>query len=189
MDHVPGGWTIDAPFPVVLELPKQYTSLKTSAGERITSDQGLFYLPAGRHTVRPEQHGGEPFYAEPPTTGRLLSLTGDLTDLKNSNRSVTFTYHSSTRCLATFSHRPFTLIVDGRELNEQPVKGYRRYSVMLPQGEHTVIAVLETTVSYGVDVTSFWSSWLIVGFGLLSGAILLTFYTLVRFSRSSASKI
>jgi uncharacterized protein YdaL len=188
LDHVPGGWQITSPFPVVLELPKQYTSLKTSTGERITSDQGLFYLPAGSETVRPEMSGGKAFYGAPPSTGRLLSLTGDLTELQNSSRSVAFTYHSETRCLASFSHRPFTLFVDGKESGEQPMQGYRRYTVMLPQGEHKVIAVLETTVSYGVDVTSFWSSWIIVAFGVLSGAILLTFYTMVRFTRSSRQK-
>jgi hypothetical protein len=48
--------------------------------------------------------------------------------------------------------------------------------------------VLETTVSYGVDITSFWSSWLIVGFGMISGTALLTFYTMVRISRPPETK-
>lgn len=76
------------------------------------------------------------------------------------------------------------MFVDGRELNAEPKEGYKRFSVMLPQGEHTVIAVLETTVSYSVDITSFWSSWAIVAFGMLSGTALLAFYTAVRVSRT-----
>jgi hypothetical protein len=185
MDHIPGGWKITTPFPVVFQLPPQYTALKTETGERITSDQGMFFLPAGEHTLQVEQHSGDPFYAAPPTTGRLLSVSGELTSLSNSARSVSFAYTSSTRCLASFSHRPYTIIVDGKEITTDPMEGYKRFSVMLPQGEHLVVAVLETTVSYSVDITSFWSSWTIVAFGMLSGAVLLTFYTIVRFSRRS----
>jgi hypothetical protein len=188
IDHIQGWWKITAPFPVVLELPKQYSAVKSSTGERIISDQGMFFLPAGSHTLLAEQRGTDPFHAESPVTGRLLSLTGLLTDLKNSSRSVTFSYRSETRCLAAFSHRPYTVFVDGKESSEQPAKGYHRYTIMLPQGEHTIIAVLETTVSYGVDITSFWSSWLIVGFGLLSGAALILFYTIVRISRPGERK-
>ena len=92
------------------------------------------------------------------------------------------------RCIASFSHRPFTLLIDGKEESAAAMQGYRRFSVMLPQGEHTVIAVLESTVSYGVDITSFWSSWLIVGFGVLSGAALMAFYSIVRFSRPARSE-
>ncbi len=183
MEHIPGGWQINAPFPVVLQLPKEYTALTTSSGERITSDQGMFFVPAGEYTLKAERRAGEPFYGGPPTGGRLLSISGELTSLTNSSRSITFTYHSDTRCLASFSHRPYTLFLDDREMTVAPLEGYRRFSVVLPRGEHTVIAVLETTVSYGVDITSFWSSWLIVAFGMLSGAALLTFYTMVKISR------
>lgn len=187
IDHVPGGWKISSAFPVVLELPKQYTALILPSGDRITSDQGLFFLPAGDHVLEAERHSDKPFYGPPPTTGRLLSLTGSLTSLHNSNRSVSFSYSSGTRCYASFSHRPFTVIVDGDELKSTPVEGHRRYTVSLPQGQHDVVAILETTVSYGVDITSFWSSWFIVGLGLICGAALMTFYLIVRISRTSTA--
>lgn len=185
IDHIPGGWKISAPFPVVLELPKQYSALRLSTGEQITSDQGLFFLPAGDHILQAERHSSGTFPSNPPTTGRLLSISGKLTSLNNTNRSVSFSYSSDTRCFASFSHRPFAIIVDGKEIKSDPMEGYRRYSVALPQGEHQVIAILETTVSYGVDITSFWSSWFIVGLGALCGAALMAFYVLVRISRTS----
>ncbi len=188
MEHFPGGWKIVTPFPVVLQLPNDYSALLTETGERITSDQGMFFLPAGDHTLRIERRGREPFYAAPPSTGRLLSITGELTSLTNSSRSVSFSYRSETRCIASFSHRPYTVFLDEKELNTTPLEGNRRFSIILPAGEHTVIAVLETTVSYGVDITSFWSSWVIVAFGILSGATLLMFYTVVRISRPSQSR-
>ena len=183
LTDIPNGWHLTTPFYVVLELPKEYSAVIMDDGQRITSDRGSFVIPPGDHTLRGEVHAGDPFSTR-PTGGKLLSLTGDLTSLSTSNRSVTFSYTSDLRCIASFSHRPFTLIVDGKEINVQAVEGYRRYSVLLPYGSHNVIAVLETTVSYGVDITSFWSSWIIVAFGMLSGTALLTFYTVVRVSRS-----
>lgn len=188
MHHIPGGWKIVTPFPVVLELSKQYSVIRTPAGERLTSDRGMFFLPAGEHTLMAEKHSGEPFYAAPPTTGRLLSLSGELLNLINSNRSVGFKYRSQTRCYASFSNRPYTIFVDDKEMNVPILEGNRRYSVVLPPGEHTVLAVLETRVSYSVDVTSFWSSWIIVGFGILSGGLLVGFYAMVRFSRPRGEK-
>jgi uncharacterized protein YdaL len=185
MQRIPGGWKLQTPFPVVMELPPDYSALKSSTGERITSDRGMFFIPAGSHTLMAEVHTATDPFSSRPTGGKILSITGELTALSTSNRSVTFTYTSESRCIASFSHRPFTIFVDEKESAIEPMEGYRRFSVMLPQGNHTVIAVLETTVSYGVDITSFWSSWLIVGFGMLSGAALLTFYTVVRVSRRS----
>jgi uncharacterized protein YdaL len=180
---IPGGWRLSTPTFITMELSKEYSALIMEDGQRITSDRGLFIIPPGNHVIQAELHTGDPF-SKRPTGGKLLSLTGNLTSLSTSNRSVTFSYESDSRCIVSFSHRPFTLILDGKEVNIQPLEGYRRFSVVLPYGTHNVIAVLETTVSYGVDITSFWSSWIIVAFGMLSGAALLTFYTVVRVSRS-----
>ncbi len=185
LQQIPGGWKLDTPFPVVMQLPSYYTSLRTDEGERITSDRGLFFIPAGSYSLLGETRSADPF-STAPTGGRLLSISGELTRLENSPRSVTFAYTSDARCAVSFSHRPFALFVDGKEADASSLAGYRRFSVLLPAGSHTVIAVLETGVSYGVDITSFWSSWIIVAFGMTSGAALLTFYTLVRVSRPEA---
>jgi uncharacterized protein YdaL len=182
-----GGWKLDTPFPVVMQLPREYSALRTGEGERITSDRGMFFIPAGNYTLYGETQSADPF-STAPTGGRILSISGELIHLENSNRSVTFSYNSDSRCAVSFSHRPFAMFVDGKEIEVNPLSGYRRFSVLLPGGTHTVIAVLETTVSYGVDITSFWSSWLIVAFGMTSGAALLTFYTVVRVSRPPEPK-
>jgi uncharacterized protein YdaL len=177
-----GGWKLDTPFPVVMQLPRDYSALRSTDGDRIVSDRGMFFIPAGSYTLVGETHSGDPF-STAPTGGRMLSISGELIRLENSNRSVSFSYNSDSRCAVSFSHRPFAMFLDGKEIEANPLSGYRRFSVLLPGGTHTVIAVLETTVSYGVDITSFWSSWLIVAFGMTSGAALLTFYTVVRVSR------
>ncbi|MBI1804323.1 MAG: DUF2334 domain-containing protein [Ignavibacteriae bacterium] len=189
MKRVPGGWHITTPFPVVLELPKEFAALTTDDGQRITSDRGAFLIPQGDHVLHAESYASTDPFSSRPTGGKLLSITGELGDLSTSNRSASFSYNSATRCIASFTHRPFTLFVDGKETNPQVMEGFHRFSVVLPPGEHTVIAILETTVSYGVDITSFWSSWLIVGFGMMSGAALLTFYTVVRVTRRKDTEV
>jgi hypothetical protein len=148
----------------------------------------MYFLPEGEHILTPEMQSDQTFYSDPPTTGRLLALSGELTSLKNSSRSIAFTYQSSSRCYAAFSHRPYAILIDGKEIELPILEGYRRYSVVLPEGEHTAVAILETTVSYGVDITSYWSSWLIVAFGLFSGGALIVFYTVVRISRLREGK-
>ncbi|HLX12443.1 MAG TPA: DUF2334 domain-containing protein, partial [Bacteroidota bacterium] len=184
--HTGGGWQIDSPFPVVIDLPNEYQDLLLPQGNRIYSEDGSYYLPPGQYVVIGERQGSTPFQGGLPG-GTLISLTGKLTKLSVSTRSITFSYESPMRCIASFNHPPFTVIVDDKEYSVQTMQGYRRFSVILPPGKHDVIAVLETKVSYGVDLTSFWSSWLIVIFGMLSSAALLTFYALVRVSRTSAS--
>jgi uncharacterized protein YdaL len=176
------GWNIATPFPVVLQLPKNVSTLLLSPGGTIFSDNGEFLLPAGAYKAEPKVQSPTEI-GDMPVGGVLLSLTGDLMSVSTSTTNVTFAYKSRRRCIASFNHPPYSIIIDGRETSIQAVEGFRRFSVMLPQGDHHVTAILETKVSYGVDLTSFWSSWVIVIFGVLAGAALLTFYLLVRFSR------
>jgi hypothetical protein len=182
------GWLISTPFPVVLALPTDYTMLTTATGEHITSDRGMYLIPAGNHLITANRGTTGPF-GKQVGGGRLLSISGKLTSSSTLMRSVTFSYASTTRCAASFSHRPLTIFVDGDEWNGEMLEGYKRFSVLLPQGEHKVIAVLETTVSYGIDITSFWSSWIIVGFGMISGSILFLFYLMVRISRPVKARV
>ncbi len=177
----PDGWSVDSPHQVVLELPTEYRALRTPDGGRISSDMGRFVLPAGRYSVSAERETGLTFL--PPSGGELLSISGTLTSLVSGNRSITFSYKSTTRCAASFSHNPYAVLIDGREAPNDYGKGFHRFSLMLPAGEHIVSVVLETRASYGVDITSFWSSWVIVIFGMISGAALLAFYSVVRLSR------
>lgn len=185
--RIQDGWHIVTPVAVTLDLPREYRSLRTADGDQITSDRGLFFIPPGEHTLIAQRQSAGPF-SVPPNRGTLLSITGNLSMLTLSNRSVTFTYTSEGRCYASFTHAPFSVIVDGRDENIEVMKGFRRFSVELPPGDHTVTAVLETSVSYGVDLTSFWSSWFIVGFGILSGAVLFGLYIIVRISRPQEAR-
>jgi hypothetical protein len=182
--RIPGGWEIDAPYPVVLRLPQEYTELTMDAGIHIYPTDAGFLLPAGEHEVKSMLEAAGPFSGH-PVGGNLLSISGDLLRVETSNRSVTLKYSSTGRCAATFSHRPIAVLIDGQETALDISQGVRRFGLLLPPGEHNVTAVLESTVTYGIDITSFWSSWLIVGFGLLAVSALVLLYVIVRVSRPS----
>jgi hypothetical protein len=161
--------------------------LVTGTGQRIFSDDGRFFLPAGDHILFEERQSVGPFLTQ-PSFGRLLSFTGKISSLSTSSRTIELSYESAQRCIASFSHRPYAFILDRNEVTMETLQGYRRFSVMLPPGDHDLIVILESNASYGVDLTSFWSSWLILGFGIVSCALLLSFYGIVRLTRTSAQR-
>jgi uncharacterized protein YdaL len=186
-DQTEDGWSVDSPFPPTLQLPPQFIGVRLSTGATYYCENGKVLLPPGKYEVTPIKLGNTPF-GQPLVAGKLLSITGNLKELVVSSRSVAFKYESKERCLASFNHPPYAIIIDEKETDIKSQPGYERFSVILPPGEHAVIAVLQTTVSYGVDITSFWSSWVIVIFGAVSGTVLISFYTIVRLSRGGAKR-
>jgi len=60
------------------------------------------------------------------------------------------------------------------------MKGSDRFSIFLPPGTHEARIMTKSTVSYGIDLTSLWSSSLIVVFGGLAVGLLIIFYLIVR---------
>ena len=52
--------------------------------------------------------------------------------------------------------------------------------MFLPEGTHQVRVMTKSTVSYGIDLTSLWSSSLIVVFGVIAVGLLSLFYVIVR---------
>jgi hypothetical protein len=116
----------------------------------------------------------QPFHAS------LVSITGSLLYVREQERGVAFGYDARSRCLVTLTHAPVSLLVDGRAAPLQVLKGSNRYAVMLPPGKHDVQIMTLSRVSYGVDLTSLWSSSLIVVFGFAAMGLLLVFYAFVR---------
>jgi hypothetical protein len=113
----------------------------------------------------------------------LLSCTGNILSIDEGERSVTFDYESDERCYISINKRPIEIYIDGRPYESEIREGIERYSVMLPPGRHQARIVTQGKVSYSIDLTSLWSSTLIVLFGLLSLVLLLIMYVVVRIRR------
>lgn len=174
-----GEWEIATPTTVVLQFDPKTQEVLVNDRRILTIGGGRFILPVGTHRVSVPPKSLKPFQTDILET-RILSITGDLLSEKNSPRSVELRYRSATRCIVTLVKEPFALFIDGHEKSFTALKGNGRYGLLLPPGEHTVLVVAQSNVSYGVDITSFWSSSLIVFFGIVSGGVLLLFYGYIR---------
>lgn len=176
---VEDGWEVNTATPIVLQLAAATQEIWRGDERMVSIGDGKFLLPIGSYRVREVPSGVSPFQPDILET-RILSITGELLSARSSQRSVELRYRSDTRCIVTLTKEPYALFVDGRESSFKALKGDGRYALVLPPGEHTVLIVAQSTVSYGVDFTSFWSSSIIVMFGLVSGGLLLILYLVVR---------
>lgn len=172
-------WIINAPTPVVLQLDPEVKEIKKNGRQVLSIGEGKFLLPRGSYQVTIPQRSLKPFQTDILKT-RILSITGELLSEKSSQRSVEFKYRSENRCIVTFPREPFAVFLDNQETHFKALKGNGRYALILPSGEHHVLVVAQSDVSYGVDITSLWSSSLIVLFGIAAGGLLIIFYGFVR---------
>jgi uncharacterized protein YdaL len=182
MRHIPGGYEIHSPHSVTMQLNKRQKFILVDGLLRTAADDGRFLLPAGRHTVQLEPEG-EALFESGILHASLLSCTGNLLALEEGERSVSFTYESAERCYVTLNKKPIEIIIDGRKVPSSIQEGIERYSVRLPAGEHRVQIITRGSVSYSIDLTSLWSSTLIVLFGAIALVLLLLLYIISRFRR------
>ena len=95
-------------------------------------------------------------------------------------RSVLFDYESRTRTLVTVNREPSAVLVDGRGIAIAPMKGIDGYTIMLPEGKHSAEIVGGDRFSYGVNLTSLWSSTAIAIFGAAAVSLLFLLYLVIR---------
>ena len=129
--------------------------------------------------VRDPQSTG--LFSTGPSPVQILSITGELKEYSADERSITFTYSSSVRCLVSLNKTPLQVFVDGNEAKLIPMEGHRRVTVLLPHGTHRVRIITKSTISYGIDLTSLWSSSLIALFAGVAVILLLIFWAVIKF--------
>jgi hypothetical protein len=189
MERLEDGFKLSSSHPVTLDLGAEHRLIAVDGDLHSGSGDGRFLLPAGAHTVRTEGVESNMF-SNGLLHASLLSITGDLLYEKEDERGVYFGYDSTPRCLVSLNKHPVAVTVDGTEVPLQVLKGSGRYSVLLPCGHHDVHITTKSTLSHGVDVTSLWSSSLIVVFGCIAVALLTLFYFTVRiFGRTQQGSI
>ncbi|HVN30515.1 MAG TPA: DUF2334 domain-containing protein [Thermoanaerobaculaceae bacterium] len=181
------GWAIDTPTPIVLQLASDVGEILRDDQRMRTIGAGRFLLPVGSYTVVPAQPPLQALQPKVPES-HLLSITGDLLSQRTSQRSVGFAYRSENRCIATLGRRPFVLFIDGHDTPFEALRGNSREALLLPPGEHSVLLVTQSAAAYRVDMTSFWSSHVIVIFGVVSVGLLASLYLAVRLRPHAAGR-
>ena len=176
------GYVLQSPVHFTMRFPSEVAEIELDGVLLAPVRDNLYLIPAGRHTVKPATNTGgslSPHQFYP----RILSITGTLLNVQYDMRTVSFSYVSDGRCLVTVSHEPHTLTVDGHALSFYTMKGNDGYTVFLPAGQHAIRLIAGDTYSYGINLTSFWSSTAIASFGLISVASLLLMYGVVLLRR------
>ncbi len=183
--HGNGSYEITTPTHLVLKFPPAIKEVNLDGTPLAPMRDNLFLIPAGTHTVSPvvDVTGtmtAHQFYPH------LLSFTGTLRSVAYDMRTLTFDYSSEGRCLAMLNREPHEITVDGQPHALAVMKGNDGFSVFLPPGDHRVMIVAGDAFSYGVNLTSFWSSTAIAWFGVASVVLLLGMYAVVVVRRRTA---
>ncbi len=185
VERLNDAYKISSPYSTVLRLGSSRKIISIDDDLHTASDGGRFLIPAGTHLVR--TNVSNHLFSTDSLYATLASITGNLLSEKEQERSVDFEYDSVPRCLVTLMKSPVALMIDGREAPLHVMEGANgRFSVSLPPGRHTARIITLSHISYGIDVTSLWSSSLIVTFGLLSIGALIVLYAYVRVRGRSA---
>jgi len=175
-------YTLEAPHHFTLRFPPEVKGIDLDGSLLAPVRDNLYLIPAGRHTVKPVSDAGGGLSSH-QFNPRLLSVTGNLLTVQYGMRSASFSYVSDGRCLVTVNREPHALIVDGHSTPFYSMKGNDGYTLFLPPGRHAVYLEAGDAFSYGVNLTSFWSSTAIALFGLVSVAALLLMYGVVLLRR------
>lgn len=182
----PSGYSIASPYSVTLKPPPSVDQIRVDGKPLSPSRENLYLIPAGEHTVT---FGADPAGAFSTHTldTHILSMSGNVLAVAYGMRSVDVEYESSGRTLMSLNREPTAVRVDGQPVQVTVMKGNDCYSIYLPPGRHRAEIVAGGAFSYGVNLTSLWSSTAIALFG--SGAVLLlgAMYAALKIRRRPAA--
>jgi hypothetical protein len=173
--NIPAGYDVSSPYSFVLRLPKGISEVRVDDILLSPIRENQFVIPSGTHTVSFSPNASSSLSAH-QLQPRIMSITGNLLSVVYEMRNVIFDYECDIRTLAAFNRQPTAISVDGRSYQFTAVKGNDCYSVVLPPGKHHVEIVTGDPFSYGVNITSFWSTTAIAIFGALAVTSLFGMY-------------
>ncbi len=180
-----GGFTINAPYSTSLRLSEDVAEVSVNGRIIYPYQRGYFAIPAGEHFVKIVKANVNPFESG-MMQSHIEAASCNILSERTFQRGVEFTYDSPGRCAVSFGKIPYAVLVDDRDISFNVAREEQHYGIILPPGQHKVLVVLESTVSYGIDMTSLWSSALIAIFGSIAGGILIILYFVLKVRRGRA---
>lgn len=165
--HIDNGYEFDSPYSFYLKL-KEGIEVVTLDGNPISSSRGSsFLIPAGNHTVKLGV-GIINTYSSHELQIKILSTTANILEVSYGMRDVKFSYDSDTRTLISLNMEPTEITIDNEKYVFYAMRGNDCFTVLLPAGKHSVKIVGGSMVTYGINLTSLWSSISISIFGILA---------------------
>ena len=183
-----GGFTVNAPYSTCMRLSNDVAEVSVDGRVVYPYQPGCFSIPVGNHFVRIVKADVNPFESG-LMHSHVESASCNILSEKTFQRGVEFTYSSLGRCAVSFGKLPYAVVVDNHEIPFTVAREEQHYGIVLPPGRHKVLVVLESTVSYGIDMTSLWSSALIAIFGSVAGGILILLYFVFKFRRRTIAHV
>ena len=158
------GYDFESPTSFNLKLPRTVTEISVDGAILSPFRDNEYLIPAGKHEVRFAAGAAGAFSTHALQT-RIMSFTGNLEVVSYGMRSASLVYDSGPRAIVSLNAEPTGLTIDGQSVRPTVLKGNDCYSLLLPAGKHSVEIEVGGEFSYGINVTSLWSTTAIAIFG------------------------
>ena len=176
------GYQLTSPNSFELKLPNNIKEIFLDGNPISPLRDNRYPVPAGEHTVTFSEMGVTSFSTH-ELQAKILSFTGNLTSVAYGMKNIKFAYDSHTRTLLSLNRDPTWVKVDKQDYKFTVMEGNDCFSIFLPPGQHFVEIGVGNAFSYGINLTSLWSSTGIAIFGTLAVTLLLCMYLLLKIIR------
>lgn len=169
------GYETNSPYSFMIRLPKEVQEILLDGSPIAPSRENSFLIPSGRHYIKLNKDITNTFSTHELQT-KIMSFTGNIHSVSYGMQGIDFEYESDARTAISVNREPTSLKVDGKEYSFTVMKGNDCYSIFLPSGRHEVELVAGDAFSYGINLTSLWSSNGIAIFGSVAIMMLVVMY-------------
>lgn len=176
------GYEFNSPTSFTIELPKEIKVVNIDGYPSAPFRQNLFLVPSGKHTITYPAQNLTSFSTYELQTS-ILACTGNLLSVSYGMKDLRFVYESSYRTLISLNKEPTSVKIDNEDYKFVVMKGNDCYSIFLPPGKHSVELIAGNPISYGINLTSLWSSTGIAIFGTVAVTLLFIMYVSLKFIR------
>ncbi len=180
------GYNFESPYSFTVKLPPKFKAVNVDGSPISPYRDNLFTIPAGTHEVAFVDESMTSFSTH-ELQAKILAFTGNLTEVTYGLQDVKFSYESQIRTLISLNREPTYVKVDGEEYKFIVMKGNDCFSFFLPLGKHSVELTAGDSFSYGINLTSLWSSTGIAIFGALAVVMLSLMFILLKIIRRKYS--
>jgi hypothetical protein len=180
-------YDVESPYSFVIQLPKHIKIISVDNQTVVGYRDNKYIIPAGKHNIelhRTEIAGFSTAELQP----QILSFTGNLTDITYGMQQLVFNYESSERSLVSLNRKPTSIKVDNINIDFEVLMGNDCFSVFLPSGKHTILITSGNSFSYGINLTSLWSSNAIALYGTIAIILLVIMYIFLKLFRRRFEK-
>ena len=174
------GFRINSPNSFELKLPNNIKEIFVDGNPITPFRDNRFPIPAGEHTITYSEMGVTSFSTHEL---QILSFTGNLISVAYGMKNIKFAYDSHIRTLLSLNRDPTWVKVDHQDYKFTIMEGNDCFSIFLPPGQHFVEIGVGNSFSYGINLTSLWSSTGIAIFGTLAVTLLFCMYLLLKIIR------